>query len=111
MRAGELNHRMRIQARTLTVDSANGQQVETFADSGYIWLGRKFTGGGEQIAAAVERTSQALQFWADYYAARNLTTAHRLVDSDETIYNVRLVEKDAPRGMAVITAETGLNNG
>jgi head-tail adaptor len=102
---------MRIQTRTLTADSANGQQVESFADSGYIWLGRKFTGGGEQIAAAVERTSQALQFWADYYAARNLTTAHRLVDSDGAIYNVRLVEKDAPRGMAVITAETGLNNG
>ena len=111
MRAGELNNRMRIESRISTIDTANGQPVETFADAGYIWLGRKFTGGDETLAAGVERVTQSLQFWAHYSSARSLTPAHRLIDGAGTIFNVRSVDLDSARGMAVITAETGLNSG
>ena len=111
MRAGDLNIRMTIQARTLTVDGANGQQVETFADAGKIWLGRKFTGGAEVVAAGVERAKQSLQFWAHYSSARNLTTSHRLTDASGALYNVQSVDLGNHRGMVLITAETGLVNG
>jgi SPP1 family predicted phage head-tail adaptor len=111
MRAGDLNHRMRIQSRVITVDSANGQQVESFTDAGIIWLGRKFGGGGESVAAGVERATQSLQFWAHYSDARNLTNKHRLIDDSGAYFNVQSVDSDSVRGMAVITAETGLNDG
>lgn len=111
MRAGDLNHRMRIQARTITTDTANGQQVESFADVGVIWLGRKYTGGGETVAAGVERTKQSLEFWARYPNAQTLTTKHRLVDAQGAFFNVLSIDSNPRRGMAVITAETGINSG
>jgi SPP1 family predicted phage head-tail adaptor len=111
MRAGELNHRMRIQSRVVTTDPDNGQQIETFADAGYIWLGRKFNGGGEVVAAGVERAKQSLEFWAHYSSARTVTPRHRLIDSEGTIYNVQSVDLDRVKGRAVIAVETGLNNG
>ena len=111
MRAGDLRHRMRIQHRTITVDETNGQQVETFADVGVIWLGRKHTGGGETVAAGVEREKKSVEFWARYPTSQTLTTKHRLVDSQGAIYNVQSVDATPVRGMAVITAETGLNDG
>jgi SPP1 family predicted phage head-tail adaptor len=111
MRAGDLNHRMRMQARTVTTDTANGQQVESFADVGVIWLGRKYTGGGETVAAGVERTKQNVEFWARWPNAQTLSTKHRLVDAQGSFYNVLNVEPNPRRGIAVITAETGLNDG
>lgn len=111
MRAGDLNIRMTIQARTVTTDSDNGQQVESFADAGKIWLGRKFSGGAEVVAAGVERAKQSLQFWAHYSSARNLTTAHRLTDSSGAFFNVQSVDLGNRKGLVTITAETGLNNG
>ena len=111
MRAGDLNIRMTIQARTLTTDTANGQQVESFADAGKIWLGRKFTGGAEVVAAGVERAKQTLQFWAHYHSAKNLTTAHRLTDASGAFYNVQSVDPGNHKGLVTITAEAGLSNG
>ena len=111
MRAGDLNHRMRIQSRVVTTDPTNGQQVESFADVGVIWLGRKYTGGGESVAAGVERTKQSLEFWARYPNAQTLTTKHRLVDSSGAFFNVLSIDPTPRRGIAVITAETGVNNG
>lgn len=111
MRAGDLNYRMRIQARVSTVDDDNGQQVESFTDAGVIWLGRKFNGGNETLASGVERATKSLEFWANYSDAKKLTNKHRLIDSADVIYNISSVDLNPQRGMAVIAAETGLNNG
>ncbi len=111
MRAGELNNRMRIQTRVVTTDAANGQQVESFADAGVIWLGRKYNGGAEVLAAGIEREKQTLEFWANYSDARKVTPKHRLIDAAGTIFNVISVDLNPQRGIAVIAAETGLNNG
>jgi head-tail adaptor len=85
--------------------------VESFADAGKIWVGRRYTGGAEVLAGGVERTKQSFQFWAHYSSARSLTTAHRLTDASGAIYNVQGVDLGNGKGLVTITAETGLNDG
>ena len=111
MRAGELNLRMTIQTRTVTVDPANGQQLDTFADGGKIWVGREFTSGAEVLAGGVERSKQTLEFWAHYASAKNLTTKHRLTDASGVVFEVLSVDLGNRKGAVVISVETGVAGG
>ena len=109
MRAEELDTLATIETRTITIDSANGQQTESFAETGKIWLGRKYLSGTERVLSGADKGEENAEFWAHASDASSLTIASRIKIGAQ-YFEVIAPPDITVRGAATIRARV-LSNG
>ena len=89
MRAGRLDRRVTIQARTLT-RNAYGEQVETWADVATVWGEKNDLKGREFLAARQLSADITTRFRLRYRA--DVTVQHRLV-CEAVTYDINQVSE------------------
>lgn len=89
MTAGRLDRRVVVQERTTSRDAATGEQLETWAEAGTLWMGKRDTRAGErfspdQVVAEIDTVFRAR--WSPALATVRPET-HRLLYRDR-VYNI-----------------------
>lgn len=104
--AGELRHRVRLQAATATRD-AMGTPVQAWADVATVWAKRTnlLKDTAEAVLSGAEVARQTVRF---DLRPRALDTTMRLVDSAGVVFDIRSVGLSNDRSeLAVIATSNG----
>lgn len=101
MRAGSLDRRVTIQARTLTSD-AQGQQIETWSDVATVWGRRLDLRGREFIAAETKQGEATCTFEVRYRS--DVTVLNRLVCEGRTYDIVHVAEIGRRQALQIVAS-------
>ena len=97
MRIGELRHRVKLQAPTVTRGAAGGA-VKSFATDSTVWASINTLSGREYLAIGQTQNESTLKIVIRYHAT--IKDTWRLVDagdSPETIYTIHFIERGNKR--------------
>lgn len=110
MRAGELRHRIKLQAFTTTVDPDTGYRDKAWVDVAELRAKVAPLSGREFLAAAATQSAVTARITIRHRAG--VTNNHRILHG-ETIYNIESVLPDANSGKEHLTlmCSTGVNDG
>lgn len=102
MRAGRLDRRVTIQARTAAQNSAHGETTYTWADVATVWAAVQDLRGREYFAAQQEQAEVSTRFTMRWRTG--VTVLNRLVYDGKT-YNIRQVAELGRRAGLEILAD------
>lgn len=103
MRAGELRHRVTIQAHTQAQDSWGTPLPGTWADLAQVWADLRHLGGVEAIRAGADTSMVKASCrirWRD-----DVTAGHRVLH-DGKVYDIEAVLPDARRQFVDLVLKT-----